>query len=188
VNDYELLSKKKQVLFVGRIEIEPKRPDLLLLIWQEIHMKFPDWELIILGDGPDRPYIEKCAYQMNLQNVSFKGIVNPEPFYKNASIICMTSDYEGFPLVLIEAMQYGVVPITFNNWASLQDLIFDDQTGLLVNTADIKSYTNRLADIMKNDNVRNRIARNAINQVQKLDIKEIGRQWLNLFDEIIVRG
>lgn len=184
-SDNTFPKKRNQILFAGRIELKQKRPDILLLIWSKIFNLFPDWELIILGDGPDRNYIQQSSEEMELKNISFKGFVNPEPYYHEASIICMTSDYEGFGMVLIEAMQYGVVPVTFNNWASLTDIIIDNETGLLVPSGDIENYIVKLKEMMRNKELRNTMGMNAIKLVKKFDINSIGKEWLNLFDELM---
>ena len=184
-SDNTFPQKRNQILFAGRIELKQKRPDILLLIWSKIFNLFPDWELIILGDGPDRNYIQQSSEEMELKNISFKGFVNPEPYYHEASIICMTSDYEGFGMVLIEAMQYGVVPVTFNNWASLTDIIIDNETGLLVPSGDIENYIVKLKEMMRNKELRNTMGMNAIKLVKKFDINSIGKEWLNLFDELM---
>ncbi len=176
--------KKKQVLYVGRIELKQKRPDILLFIWSKMHRLFPDWELIILGDGPDKNYIQQRSINMGLNNISFKGFVHPEPYYQDASIICMTSDYEGFGMVLIEAMQYGVLPMAFDNWASLKDIIVDNETGLLIPSNDIENYVFKLSEIIKDEELREKIAGNAIKHVQKFDINYIGEEWLNLFEDL----
>ena len=184
-SDNTFPKKRNQILFAGRIELKQKRPDILLLIWNKIFNLFPDWELIILGDGPDKNYIQQSSKEMGLKNISFKGFVNPEPYYHEASIICMTSDYEGFGMVLIEAMQYGVVPVTFNNWASLTDIIIDNETGLLVPAGDIENYIVKLKEMMRNKELRNTMGMNAIKLVKKFDINSIGKEWLNLFDELM---
>lgn len=178
------LIKRKQILFVGRIELEQKRPDLLLEIWKKVYSVFPDWELIVLGDGPDKKYIEQCSIEMGLTNITFKGFVDPEPYYQQASIICMTSDYEGFGMVLIEAMQYGVIPISFNNWASLQDIIIDNETGILAPANDLEAYSYKLMEIMRGDGLRSRIAVNALNHALQFDINKIGEKWINLFNSL----
>lgn len=178
-------SKKKQILFVSRLEFEQKRPDLMLKIWSKLETKFPDWELIFLGDGSARLELENLVNSMELENVRFEGFVDPVPYYKEASIIGMTSDYEGFGMVLIEAMQFGVVPISFFNWSSLQDIIVQDETGVRVTANDLNEYSNKLSKLLSNEEERNRISNNAKEYVKKFDIEVIGPQWLKLFDSIL---
>jgi glycosyltransferase involved in cell wall biosynthesis len=184
IDSGKVFNKEKRILFVGRLEIEQKRPERLILLWSKIFKIFPDWELVILGDGPDKAHLEIYANSLQLERISFMGFVDPEPYYEAASIICMTSDYEGFGMVLIEAMQYGVVPITFDNWISLKDIIIDNVTGFLIPPDALEHYAIKLAEIMRNDEVRNSVSANAVRHIQKFDINKIGQEWLNLFDDI----
>lgn len=176
--------KKKKILFVSRLEFLPKRPDIMLLIWSRLQDIFPDWELLFLGDGPNRTEVESMSRKLKLRNVKFKGFVDPVPYYKEASILCMTSDYEGFGLVLPEAMHFGVVPITFFNWVSLTDIIFDGETGILVNNNDIIEFSNKLSQLIINDSDRMRIAQNAMTASNRFDINKIGPQWIELFSNL----
>jgi glycosyltransferase involved in cell wall biosynthesis len=163
-----------------------KRPDSALRIWASLEAKFPEWELIFLGDGPDRVCVENLSNSLNLVHVKFKGFVDPLPFYRESSILCMTSDYEGFGLALAEAMQFGVVPIVFDNWSSLKDIIIHNETGLLIPQGDMAGYGENLELLMKDDHLRKRLSDNAKVFVRKFSIDEIGKKWLNLFNELAV--
>ncbi|HLO60096.1 MAG TPA: glycosyltransferase [Bacteroidales bacterium] len=176
--------KKKQLLFVARMELAVKRPDKMLLIWSKLEKDFNDWKLIFLGDGPDRKTIEEIASSLSVKNVDFKGFADPIPYYEDSSIICMTSDYEGFGLVLIEAMQFGTVPIAFNNWISLKDIIVHNETGILVETRNIDDYIVKLKDLMINEDKRNQISVAARSYAKRFHIDTIGSQWLNLLNQL----
>jgi glycosyltransferase involved in cell wall biosynthesis len=176
--------KKKQILFVSRLEFEQKRPELMLLIWSKLHKIFPDWELIFLGDGNARMDLEDLVNSMELVNVRFEGFVNPIPYYKEASIIGMTSDYEGFGMVLIEAMQFGVVPISLFNWNSLQDIIVNNNTGILIDNNNIDEYSFKLSQLIRDEEERRRLSKKSVEHVQKFDIEVIGLKWLNLLESI----
>lgn len=179
------LPKSKLVLFVGRLETSVKRPDVMLRIWSELEGKYPDWQLLFLGDGPDRNNLELLAQSYGLKNVHFKGFVDPEMYYKNASILCMTSVYEGFPSVLLEAMLFGLVPIAFNNWSSLKEVIVDNASGMLVDTGDLHQYIGKLDKLLSNAKLRRSIASNAVIHAKKYKIDVIGPQWDSLFAELI---
>jgi glycosyltransferase involved in cell wall biosynthesis len=181
----DITRKKLKILFVARMEISQKRPEKMLGIWSRLYKKFPNWELIFLGDGPDMGKILEMAKNLKLERVRFEGFVDPIPYYQKASIICMTSDYEGFGLVLPEAMQFGVVPITFNNWISLVDIIEDDFSGILVETGKTSDYVVKLDHLMSDEKLRKRISRAAVISARKFDIGRIGPLWINLFKELI---
>lgn len=69
------------------------------------------------------------ACKLNLRNIEFKGTQPSEPYYAESSVLCMTSTYEGFPMVLIEAQQYGCVPMAFDSFEAVHDIIEDGENG-----------------------------------------------------------
>jgi glycosyltransferase involved in cell wall biosynthesis len=168
---------QKIILFVGRIDLPVKRPDLLLQIWQKVESDFPDWKLFFLGDGPDMNAIQEMNQTLGLKNTKFLGYTDPEKYYKEASILCMTSEYEGFPSVLVEAMHFGLVPIAFNNWSSLSEVIIDNKTGMTVDRGDISQYILKLRSLMSDSEILVRISDQAVDHVKKYDIEEIGPKW-----------
>ncbi|SMO50015.1 Glycosyltransferase involved in cell wall bisynthesis [Saccharicrinis carchari] len=180
-----LKAKKKQILFVGRLDWTSKRPDKMLRIWSSLFRQHPDWELLILGDGPDRQKTEKLARELELNNIVFKGFVDPEPYYKQAAVICLTSDYEGFGLAMAEAMQFGVVPVAFNNWTSITDIVIHEENGLVAKSNDGHDFTIKLNRLMSNEKDRMRMALNAIEHVQRFHINVIGPQWMALLNSCL---
>lgn len=176
--------KSKKVIFVGRLEMQQKRPEKLIAIWKQIEEVYPEWSLSFIGDGPDRAVLEQMVSSLNLKHVVFEGFKDPLPFYKEASILCMTSDFEGFGLVLLEAMSMGVVPVVFNNWENLQDIVVHNESGFLIKKNDIESYIERIKFLFDNDISRYKMAENAKNQVDNFSINQIGRNWLDLFKNL----
>jgi glycosyltransferase involved in cell wall biosynthesis len=179
-----IVRKKEQILFVGRLEKE-KNPRKALIIWSKIECKYPDWEFIFLGDGTERTALIDLANSLKLKNVKFKGFVDTTSYYKESAVQCNTSDYEGFGLALIEGMQYGVVPITFNNWDTLKEIIVDNETGMLVKPNDEDEYSRKLQLLLNDRGLRKRISENVINHVKKFDIENVGPQWISLFRELV---
>lgn len=174
--------KKKVCLYVGRISFSQKRNDLLLQIWKEIEPKHPDWVLKIVGEGEDLPSLKRMCADMNLKNVLFEGYQSPETYYREASIFCMTSAYEGFGLVLVEAMSYGVVPIAFNSFASAKDVIEDGKDGKLVVPFDIMAYVKHLNNYMADQILYKKSSDNALLKSSFFCINDISKQWINLFN------
>ncbi|MDL2223456.1 glycosyltransferase [Bacteroidales bacterium OttesenSCG-928-M11] len=176
-------NKEKTLLYVGRLDRGQKRPDRLLKIWKLIYKKNPDWKLIFVGDGEQRKELEKKAKQ--LDRISFVGYQSPEEYYKKASILCMTSNFEGFGMVLTEAMQFGTVPIAFNSYASASDIIKDGVTGFLIEPFDLKVYADKLRYLMRNKEKRVEMAKRGFESVKKFDIENITNQWENLFNQLL---
>ena len=86
----------------------------MLRIWKQVESKHPDWNLLMLGDGPSWKEMKELSKSLGLQRVSFSGRVQPEVYYKKSSILCVTSVHESFSLVTLEAQRAGCVPILNN--------------------------------------------------------------------------
>ena len=111
-------NKQKQILFCGRMTSQ-KKPYRVLYAWQQIQVHLSDWELLLVGDGPWLDRLKQLSLKLKLKRVQFCGFQDPMPFYQKASILWMTSNFEGWGLVLTEAMQFGCVPIAFNSFGTL---------------------------------------------------------------------
>lgn len=182
-------NKKKIVLFVGRISYE-KQVDKLLEIWNQVYKEFPEWNLKIVGDvshGSSKILtdLKETAISMGLKRYSFEGYNNPEPYYNEASVFCLTSSFEGFGLVLIEAMAYGTVPIAFNSYASASEIIDDNINGVLVKPFSIKEYANKLRLLMSNDSLRHTMSIDAKNKSTFYSPDRIATEWESLFRKMI---
>lgn len=178
------VEKKKEILYVGRVNTSQKRIDLLLQIWSLLYDRFSDWSLKIVGGGDELESIELLSSQLGLQNISFCGFQNPKPLYETASIFCMTSSFEGLPLTLIEAMQYGVVPVAFNSFLSITDIIDDKVNGCLITPFYIDEYVNTLSKLMSSQEELVRYSRAAEQRVKRFDLSIVGEQWLSIFNEL----
>lgn len=171
------LKKEKTILYVGRLDVGQKRVDRLIKIWHKISPSFPDWQLKIIGDGPDRFKIEKLASRC--QNIEILGFQDPEPYYRKASILCITSNFEGFPMVLLEVMSKGCVPIAFDSFTALHDIISDDK--LKVSPFSKKEYITKLSDLMNNSALLSQLRAKCYENVEKFNISIICDKWESLF-------
>lgn len=93
----------------------------------------------------------------------------------------MTSCYETFGLVLLEAMNYGVVPIAFNSYPNLKDIIENDKDGCIIAPFNINEYADKLLMMMKNERELTRLRENAKMKIGKYNIGLIGCKWIELF-------
>lgn len=177
--------KEKIVLYVGRINTVQKKVDLLLQIWSKICYNYQDWRLIIVGYGEELDSLKQYAKRLHLINYSFEGQQSPLEYYRKASIFAMTSSFEGFGIVLVEAMQSGVVPIAFNSYLSASDIIDNGINGFLVKPFNINDYVNKITTLIENENYRMQLSHNAIEKAQNFNIEKVGNSWINLFNHCI---
>lgn len=176
--------KSKTLLYVGRLNTSQKKVDYLLQIWSKLYKKHPDWTLKIVGGGEEEMFLKEKARVLNLSNCSFEGFKDPIEYYRDASILCMTSSYEGFGMVLIEAMCFGTIPIAFNSYSSVSDIIDDNHTGFLVKAFDIDEYVSKIDYLICNESIRSTLYDNCIMKSKQFAINRIGDKWLKLFKEI----
>ena len=144
---------------------------------------YPDWKLFLIGDGSDRESLQKKALQLKLQQVFFCGSQDPRPYYERASIICMTSDFEGFPMTLTEAMQFGCVPVVYNSFEAVADIVKPGVTGELVTPFNQKEFESKMRRLMSDSSYLNQLSANAFQYVKKYDVSNIINQWIKLFNE-----
>lgn len=176
----EAFPKEKILLYVGRLCMNQKRPDLMLEIWENLQDEFPDWSLEILGDGDDADEVKAIAERKNLRRVHFRGFIPPEPFFKKAPFLCMTSSNEGFGMVLLEASTFGCIPIAFDAFPTARSIIENGKTGVLVPPLDVPAYVRTMERLMrKNDLVNPDECRK---NTQRYTVSAIATRWLKLFE------
>ncbi len=175
------VEKKREILYLGRLSYADKRVDNLLRIFARIHDAHPSWTLKIVGDGPERDNLQRLAASLGLSRVEFCGFsANPAEHLASASILCMTSDFEGWPMALIEAMQYGDVPMAFNCSAGVAEILADGR-GELIPPGDFHLYAERLSQLMAAPDLRNEIIARHASFLEKLSISKIANQWEKQF-------
>jgi glycosyltransferase involved in cell wall biosynthesis len=184
-SDIAILDKENILLFVGRLNVPQKRVDLLLQIWKKIHDEIPDWKFWVLGDGEEKKKMEKFCQKHELDRVTFFGKVNPDEYYKKAKIFHMTSAYEGFGNVLVEAQSFGCVPVLFNSYAAAQDIVIHNENGILVTPFYIDKYVEETKDLMMNCTKLNQLAVNGYKHITKFSYEESYKKWDRVFKTLI---
>ena len=181
----ETMPKQKIILYVGRLVRTHKRVDRLLRIWQKIESHHPDWQLQIVGEGEERPALEKLARRLRLQRIHFLGYRSDMPtIYRTASFICLTSNFEGLPMSLMEGQQYGVIPVSFDSYAGIQEIAQDGKAGIIIPSYSLRRYASRLNRILDHPQEQEQLRRQALAAAQRYDPQVIGQQWLRLFEEL----
>ena len=179
----EDISREKEIIYVGRIEYNQKRTDRVIDIWKELESKYPDWKLTIVGDGEDREDLQKRIDGYGLKRVVITGFVDPIPYYKRASILLLTSEYEGFGLVIAEAMSHGVVPVVYNSFGAAKDLITDGHNGVLVDKPFSDSgFAEKVNELMDKPDYLNELSENGRIVSAGYSIDRIANEWYQLMD------
>ncbi len=182
--EVDLSAKRRQVLFVGRLSYSDKRIDILLSIWRSICCDFPDWELLIVGDGEERAALEEIVASQDIRNVRFCGATSdPSQYYRDASILCLTSMYEGWGMVLVEGQRQAVVPVAFGCSAGVREIL-SDGGGRVVEPFDQEAYAATLRELMSDDAMREDSARSARQKCRLYAIDRVGESWLRMFSEL----
>lgn len=176
------VSKEKEIIYVGRIEYNQKRTDRVVDIWKELEPLYPDWKLTIVGDGDDREDLQKRIQEYGLKRVEITGFVNPIRYYQRASILLLTSEYEGFGLAVAEAMSQGVVPVVYNSFESAKDLITDGYNGVLVERPfSISSFTRKAQELMENAEWHV-LSQNSKIASERFSVNTIVKDWYQLWN------
>lgn len=176
--------QEKIVLSVGRLDNKVKGVDRLLRIWSMIEKEQPEWKLKIVGDGQDKAMLMELSRKLCLSRVSFEGFRVPKPYYEEASIFCMTSTFEGFGMVLTEAMQHGVVPIAFNSYEALKDIVTDGTNGCIIPAFDEALYARKLQYLMEHPDVLNNLSEQAITGSERFSRERIAHEWYKLIESL----
>ena len=178
--------KEKIILYVGRLDSYEKCPMRLLKIWARLYSKYLDWQLLFVGDGPERIVMQNYIEKYRIERVHLLGRKNNvENYYKKASMVCLTSTYEGWGMALTEGMQFGCIPFTFDNYGAAFDIIDDGVNGQLIPAYNLRIYAERLSELMDNDEKRKAMAIAAHQKSSLFDIENVVCQWEDLFSSII---
>ena len=185
---FDLKNKKRQVLYVGRMDFENKRVNRIVEAWEEIAEKYKKWELVLVGDGPHKAKLQQYVEQHHIERVNFEGfqVEAPIRYYKDASVFMLTSDLEGFGLVIIESMSFGCVPIVYGSYEAVYDIIEQGKSGYITSMPYSKEKTvHSLEQLINNDDLRNDMARESMKRSKMFSIDSIAQKWYDLFEEVL---
>lgn len=179
----KLNNKENIILYVGRLEETDKNPMVLLKIWEKLHEKHLDWKLIYVGEGSQKTKLQTYTIKKRIKNVYFEGRKkDPTNYYKQASFICLTSNFEGWPMVLTEGMTFGCIPFAFNSFQAVKDIIDDNINGCIINAFDSKEYISRLEKLIIDKDERKRMSKASQIKAQQFEVSQIIDKWETLFN------
>lgn len=174
------------IVAVGRLGFE-KGFDLLLQSFQKIALKYPDWSLVIVGEGKEREVLEEMAIRLGIeQQVSFIGLhKNPMEIMIQASLFVLPSRYEGFPNALLEAMACGLPVISFDCPSGPREIIRHGIDGLLVPAEDVIALTNAMQELIACPEKRLQLSVKAREVTERFSQEKIMEMWEKLLVDCI---
>lgn len=177
VCDWE--EKENLILYVGRLSEPEKRPSRVIEVWRMIADKLPNWRLEIVGDGPDAEMVRHLA--MGLPRLTFCGFRRPDGYYRRAKMLWLTSEYEGFGVVLVEAMARGCLPIASGGIASACDIISSGEDGIVVGKSwEAHRFADTVLDLSRDDDRLRTMSAHALLKSRNYDVQTIVRQYEDL--------
>jgi glycosyltransferase involved in cell wall biosynthesis len=176
---------EKRVIAVGRY-VYQKGFDLLLRSWSIVEKDCPDWMLTIIGQGDRLPY-ETLIDELRIDRARCK-LLGPKDRIQNeymtSSLLVMSSRFEGFGMVLIEAMACGLPVISFDCPCGPKDIVQDKVDGILVESGNVEKLAEAIIMLIQHPEKRKEMANKAIKNVQRFKIDQIAGKWKSLFDSL----
>ena len=178
--------REKTVLAVGRLH-EVKRFELLIRLFAALHRQFPDWKLRIVGDGEEREKLEVTIQELHAGDyvnlTGKKDAAGVEEEMLHAAIFAMTSRSEGFPFVLLEAQSCGLPVMAFDVRVGPGFVVQDGVNGYLAADMVYEDFCEKLASLMKDEDLRRKMSRAAIDHAAEFSREKVGEMWYSLIGE-----
>lgn len=193
VKNEEVKSEKcvKRVVTIGRYAYQ-KGYDLLLQAWAEVSRirelaNCEKWTLDIYGQGDQTDYRQLMAEpDVDTNHCHLNGPVEDVvKVYQDSSIFVLSSRFEGFGMVLVEAMACGLPVVSFDCPAGPDEIITDGVDGLLVPSGDVHALAEKLMALMADEDLRKRLGQQARQTAQRYDMAVLANQWTDLFEKVI---
>lgn len=176
--------EQKNIIFVGRLEIQQKGLDYLLEIAKKLNT---DWKITVAGDGADRSKFERLIRRNELEEkINLLGPLSPDELvdlYSTGSIFVSTSRWEGFGLVITEAMASGLPIVSFKN-SGPREIIGEGQYGVLIDKYDCSKFINAVQNLVNDKSEREKLQKLSLERSKDFSISNIGENWIRELDKL----
>lgn len=185
---HSLSSKKKRIVAAGRIsDWEYKGFDILIKAWGRIAHQHPEWQLDIAGTGDDasKAYLQSLIDDNDIASQAILSGFHDDmaTFYAESEVFVLSSRYEGFGMVLIEAMSQGCACVAVDYKGRQKEIIGSDSTGICIEPDDVEAMSKAIKYLIDNEAERKEMQQKAIRRSHDFDSIEIARKWEKLFNE-----
>jgi glycosyltransferase involved in cell wall biosynthesis len=175
----------KRVIAIGRLSWE-KGFGRLIEIWSYVSSKHPDWQLDIFGEGGMYNTLKMLIKLYKAQNVVIHNYTSDISLeYASSSICAVTSYFEGFSLVLLEAMKHGVPCVAFDCPFGPRSLINDSYNGFLVENGETRIFADRLCRLIENEELRKYYSKSSIEKSKTFDVDVIMNKWRSFYEQLL---
>lgn len=178
-------SESKQIISVGRLMYQ-KGFDMLCDVAKDVLTKHPDWTWLIIGEGAERPILEKKIkeYQLEGRLILTGNQKEMNHYYENSALFVMTSRYEGLPMTLLEAKSYRLPIVSFDCQTGPAELILPSESGYLVKMGDNKVMEQKINELIENPSLRVTFSSNALKDIKRFEMHEVISKWIKLISQI----
>ena len=172
-------AKAKKIVSVGRL-MQQKNQKMLFRAFKNVLEKYPDYQLVIYGEGPMRAELESHAKELEIEkNILLPGnVTDVHDRIKDAELFVLSSDYEGMPNALIEAMCLGL-PVISTKVSGATDLIKDHENGILTELDHQEQLETAMIEMIENPELAEKLAKNAVELNELLELNKIMNQWIH---------
>ena len=180
--------KKDVIVSIARLDIKQKRQDILIKAFAKIESKFPNYKLLLYGNGPDEQKIKDLILELHLEDKAFLMGVTHDVYSAlgESKIMVLTSDFEGIPNAIIESLCAGVpVVSTKCSPGGAELLINDNENGLLVERGDIAGVAEAITKILKDEALAEKFVNNGLSVKERFDFDLIMKKWISYFESVI---
>ena len=180
----------KTVINVGRLTSD-KQQLMLLEIWDEVNHRIPknNWKLQIIGSGEEKERLTQYITHNEVRNVELvPHTSNIAAYYRDAELFLFTSKMEGFGMVLLEAMSFGVPCISFDCSSGPRDIVKNEINGYLIPCYEKELYVSKVCEVIQASGDKRRKLRNgALQTIRDWDNRKIINSWISLFEEMEIK-